>query len=454
MDAKTIGSFIAALRRAAGMTQRDFADRLNVSDKTVSRWERDESTPDLSLIPIIAEIFGVTCDELLRGERKSPAVGEDAQTAAETTDSGNYSAKAEKRRRFLIRTALTHLRSQSWLASADACLGLLLAMVINIGMLRAYIGFFCAAVFSLSAIMLEAIFTNRTLSAVTEDSADTRELGEFRYRVYRMASPVFVLSVVLLAFSLPLLLLPGDAYVGLSAGSWMLWGLRFAAAAAILCGIVLYFVQNALYRRALMIYPDRDSAVIIHRRRMQKRCFLLCAGLLAATALLHGILTRFGDTYAIAGSTSFDDIDSFVAFMEQDVPYAEDGITYMNDYGYAVERIPAPESAIAAEEPSEQFYDADGNPITEEEARRRTITDKDGNVIVSYLARNESVVSISHGAPGEDSFLPIYVKTRADVTEALRQVQLYGAVFTVLYSTEVLLCVFLYFLFRNPRRAA
>ena len=116
--------------------------------------------------------------------------------------------------------------------------------------------------------------------------------------------------------------------------------------------------------------------------------------------------------------------------------------------------IPAPESAIAAKEPSEQFYDADGNPITEEEARRRTITDKDGNVIVSYLARNESVVSISHGAPGEDSFLPIYVKTRADVTEALRQVQLYGAVFTILYNTEVLLCVFLYFLFRNPRRAA
>jgi len=73
MEKKTIGGFIAALRKANGMTQKDLAEHLNVSDKTVSRWERDDGAPDLAAIPAIAEIFGVTCDELLRGERKSPA---------------------------------------------------------------------------------------------------------------------------------------------------------------------------------------------------------------------------------------------------------------------------------------------------------------------------------------------------------------------------------------------
>ncbi len=63
MHRKTIGGFIAALRKANGMTQKELADRLSVSDKTVSRWERDDGTPDLSVIPVIAEIFGVTCDE-------------------------------------------------------------------------------------------------------------------------------------------------------------------------------------------------------------------------------------------------------------------------------------------------------------------------------------------------------------------------------------------------------
>ncbi|MDD4096993.1 MAG: helix-turn-helix transcriptional regulator, partial [Oscillospiraceae bacterium] len=59
MDKKTIGSFIAALRKSTGLTQRELAEKLNVSDKAVSRWERDECAPDLSLIPAIAEILGV-----------------------------------------------------------------------------------------------------------------------------------------------------------------------------------------------------------------------------------------------------------------------------------------------------------------------------------------------------------------------------------------------------------
>ena len=42
---------------------------LNVSDKAISRWERDETAPDLSLIPVLADIFDVTSDELLRGQR-------------------------------------------------------------------------------------------------------------------------------------------------------------------------------------------------------------------------------------------------------------------------------------------------------------------------------------------------------------------------------------------------
>ena len=50
MEKKTIGSFITALRKANGMTQKDLAEKLNVSDKTISRWERDDGTPDLSVM--------------------------------------------------------------------------------------------------------------------------------------------------------------------------------------------------------------------------------------------------------------------------------------------------------------------------------------------------------------------------------------------------------------------
>ncbi len=81
MEKNTMGSFIAALRKANGLTQKELAERLNVSDKAVSRWERDESCPDLMLVPLIAETFNVTADELLRGERnkadgKAPKISE------------------------------------------------------------------------------------------------------------------------------------------------------------------------------------------------------------------------------------------------------------------------------------------------------------------------------------------------------------------------------------------
>ncbi|MDE6110361.1 MAG: helix-turn-helix domain-containing protein, partial [Eubacterium sp.] len=75
MEQKTIGEFIASLRKESGITQKQLAEKLNVSDKTISHWERGESSPDLSVIPLIADIFGVTCDELIRGE-KSEALPE------------------------------------------------------------------------------------------------------------------------------------------------------------------------------------------------------------------------------------------------------------------------------------------------------------------------------------------------------------------------------------------
>ena len=66
MEKKTIGGFIAALRKANGMTQKDLAERLNVSDKTVSRWERDGTMPETDKVVALADLFGVTTDYLLR----------------------------------------------------------------------------------------------------------------------------------------------------------------------------------------------------------------------------------------------------------------------------------------------------------------------------------------------------------------------------------------------------
>ena len=63
MEKKTLGSFLSALRRAQGLTQQEVADRLAVSNKAVSRWERDEAMPDILLLPAIADLFASYCPD-------------------------------------------------------------------------------------------------------------------------------------------------------------------------------------------------------------------------------------------------------------------------------------------------------------------------------------------------------------------------------------------------------
>ena len=61
-----IGSNIAALRKEKGITQEELANALGVSAQAVSKWENNSSCPDVSLLTVIADYFGVTVDALLR----------------------------------------------------------------------------------------------------------------------------------------------------------------------------------------------------------------------------------------------------------------------------------------------------------------------------------------------------------------------------------------------------
>ena len=71
IDKDRFGAFVAQLRWEKGMTQRELADRLYVSDKAVSKWERGLSLPDVALLVPLADCLGVSVTELLRGERNA-----------------------------------------------------------------------------------------------------------------------------------------------------------------------------------------------------------------------------------------------------------------------------------------------------------------------------------------------------------------------------------------------
>ena len=66
MNNQTLGSMIATLRKEHNMTQLQLAEKMGVTDKAVSKWERDLSCPDVASLPRLAELFGITVDEMLQ----------------------------------------------------------------------------------------------------------------------------------------------------------------------------------------------------------------------------------------------------------------------------------------------------------------------------------------------------------------------------------------------------
>ncbi len=71
MEKITLGQKIAKLRKEKGLTQLELAQQLNITDKAVSKWERDLSCPDISIFSKLAEILGVSAEELLNTEKPS-----------------------------------------------------------------------------------------------------------------------------------------------------------------------------------------------------------------------------------------------------------------------------------------------------------------------------------------------------------------------------------------------
>ncbi len=71
MMKKTLGTMIAELRKQQGMTQLELAEKMGVTDKAVSKWERDLSCPDINSLPTLAEVLGASVEELMQTKKEA-----------------------------------------------------------------------------------------------------------------------------------------------------------------------------------------------------------------------------------------------------------------------------------------------------------------------------------------------------------------------------------------------
>lgn len=109
VDKTRLGDFIAGERKRLGLTQKELAGRLYVSDKAVSKWERGLSIPDVGLLIPLADTLGVTVTELLEGRRIQSAAGMEmgeveqvVKKALALTETAPKESRQQKRRNRLI----------------------------------------------------------------------------------------------------------------------------------------------------------------------------------------------------------------------------------------------------------------------------------------------------------------------------------------------------------------
>ena len=100
----TIADRIQALRRSKGMSQEELADAAGVSRQAVSKWESEQSTPDIDKVVILSEIFDVTTDYLLKGIE--PVENPDHKTMADVIDQKILTEKNGKRVKNFVKWAL------------------------------------------------------------------------------------------------------------------------------------------------------------------------------------------------------------------------------------------------------------------------------------------------------------------------------------------------------------
>ena len=119
MNQIKIGMFIAELRKEQGMTQKQLAEHIGVSDKTVSKWECGNGLPEMSSIPVLCEALGINMNELLSGERLAEEV---------------YSVKAEENMMTLMKETEVHKKkNKTSLITFVVCfVGILLTMMLAV----------------------------------------------------------------------------------------------------------------------------------------------------------------------------------------------------------------------------------------------------------------------------------------------------------------------------------
>ena len=315
MEKKTIGKFISALRKANGMTQKEFGEKLFVSDKTVSRWECDECTPELSLIPSIAEIFGITTDELLRGERNNP----ERETTVSEEILSRQRAKGDKQFKLMLERNDRKYKNLTLVSIGITILGFLAALMVNVGFSKGLIAFCLSTAFCVASEICQICFAiNARITLDENDDTYTEKIKEANTNVIQTATTVTFVNLLSFAFCLPLAMIINDGNGGLLFGYWLAYGFSVAAVVLVLSYIVYaLFVRKVLCEKHLISLSEKHQALIAKNNKLLKKAIRSAVSVALVLGVCIGVWNIIGWQTFLKINT-FDNCADFKEFMEND----------------------------------------------------------------------------------------------------------------------------------------
>lgn len=395
MEKKTIGQFIAVLRKSNGLTQKDLAEELNVSDKTISHWERDESAPDLSLIPVIADLFGVTSDEILRGERR-PAVGK-AAAESDADSPEDAQGKPDRRTDRQLKVLLDRIRVQflthSLIATGIGVLGLIAALTLDVAAWETILGFFVGMALYVAAIVTETVFIINTRATLTAEDFEGDRLDACRKAVNRTACTTYSILAGLFVFTLPM---AADG----PTEEWLLCGTIVLLILAAVWGVVFLIMKWNVIRDAAM--NDRLSKL---------------KGICALFTVL-ALLVTFGAQWAL---------NEFVL----------------------LDKLFAPRQTIDSVEEFVEFAESssDENYITEK------IITRNNKLLRTFELRNDDLLEWSYEWDDEGGIV-FTILTIDDLVVGGRRASIFNIAYCALYAAEIAAGFIVYFKLKKKRRNA
>ena len=170
------------------------------------------------MIPVIAEIFDVTCDELLRGERKSP------EDRAEVLTDGDTTPKGEKQRQRLLKSSWSQYQNQTYIATGITVTGLIVALICNLAFLRASLGCLLGVGVMVVGLIYLSIAMNKAFLSVEDSGIDEAELAKYKRKVLDFAFMTRARTAACVGFIVPLVFV--DAFMGLGTDSMLIFGIN------------------------------------------------------------------------------------------------------------------------------------------------------------------------------------------------------------------------------------